>query len=302
MNKNNFTLVNIIRALRLPFVSVSILAFIFGSLIVRQNFNFINFLLGLVAVIATHLGANLINDYADSKSGVDWQDKNFYGFFGGSKLIQEGIFQEGLYLKSAIILFIISLIGIIILSINLKSIFCFISFLIILFMGWSYSHKPFYFSYHRLGELVIFILFGPAIVMGAYFIQTGIFPDLRSFVLSLPFGILTAAILFANEIPDYNDDIKSKKFNLVYLFGPNKSYIFYIILIASAFISIGVSVIFGFLNKFSLVSFILLVVVFKAVKILKYYYFNKINLINSSKLTILLHTLVSIILIISILL
>ncbi|MFA5096893.1 MAG: hypothetical protein WC478_06095, partial [Candidatus Omnitrophota bacterium] len=80
----------IIRALRLPFISASILPFVFGSLIARQDFNMLGFTLGLLAVIFTHLSANLINDYFDSKSGVDWRDGNFYGFFGGSKLIQEG--------------------------------------------------------------------------------------------------------------------------------------------------------------------------------------------------------------------
>ena len=78
---------NIIRALRLPFLSASILPFVFGSLVVRKQFNLPAFILGLMAAAFTHLSANLINDYADSKSGVDWQDKRFFGFFGGSKLI-----------------------------------------------------------------------------------------------------------------------------------------------------------------------------------------------------------------------
>ena len=75
----------------LPFLSASVLPFVFGSLIIRDNFNLAGFLLGLVAVMSTHLSANLINDYADSKSGADWQDRSFYGLFGGSKLIQEKV-------------------------------------------------------------------------------------------------------------------------------------------------------------------------------------------------------------------
>jgi 1,4-dihydroxy-2-naphthoate octaprenyltransferase len=62
---------NIIRALRFPFLCASVLPFVFGSLIQKHNFNLSGFLLGLVAVMGTHLSANLINDYADSKSGVD---------------------------------------------------------------------------------------------------------------------------------------------------------------------------------------------------------------------------------------
>ncbi|MCX5701432.1 MAG: 1,4-dihydroxy-2-naphthoate octaprenyltransferase, partial [Candidatus Omnitrophica bacterium] len=66
---------NIIRALRLPFLFASVLPFVFGSLIQKHNFNLSGFLWGLIAVIGAHLSANLINDYADSKSGVDWQDR-----------------------------------------------------------------------------------------------------------------------------------------------------------------------------------------------------------------------------------
>jgi len=94
---------NIIRAFRLPFLSASILPFIFGSLIKRGNFNLVGFLLGLVAASTTHLSANLLNDYADAKSGVDWRDRNFYKFFGGSKLIQEKVLSESFYLCAAVI-------------------------------------------------------------------------------------------------------------------------------------------------------------------------------------------------------
>jgi len=175
-NTSNYTFNNIIRALRLPFLTVSILPFIFGSLISRINFNFFIFFIGLACVMFTHLGANLINDYSDSKSGADWEDKRFYKFFGGSKLIQENVFTERFYLFASIFCFVISFCSTCILAIALKNLSIAWFYLIILFLGVSYSYKPLQFSYHRLGELVIFTLFGPAIVMGGYFLQTGIFP------------------------------------------------------------------------------------------------------------------------------
>ena len=74
----------IIRALRLPFITASILPFIAGSLLAQDDFSFLMFFLGLLTVVMTHLGANLINDYSDSRSGADWKDNKFYGLFGGS--------------------------------------------------------------------------------------------------------------------------------------------------------------------------------------------------------------------------
>ena len=48
----------IVQAFRLPFLSASILPFIFGSIVVKGNFNLIGFICGLlvVAVLKVHLG------------------------------------------------------------------------------------------------------------------------------------------------------------------------------------------------------------------------------------------------------
>ena len=61
--------------------------------------------------------------------------------------------------------------------------------------------------------------------MGAYFIQTRIFPSAKNFYLSLPFGFLTVALLFANEAPDFPQDVKVSKHNWVGIIGPGQAYI-----------------------------------------------------------------------------
>jgi 1,4-dihydroxy-2-naphthoate octaprenyltransferase len=288
---------NIIRALRLPFASASVLAFAFGSFINRDNFQLNSFLLGLVAAVATHLSANLINDYADSKSGADWQDKNFYSFFGGSKLIQEKVLSEKFYLYAA--LFCLSLAGlcVFLLIIILKSLIVIFLFTAIILLAFSYSHKPLQLSYRRLGEPVIFLLFGPVLVMGGYFIQTRIFPGLKSFILSLPFGFLTTAILFSNEVPDYADDKKAGKLTWVSLTGANRAFILYSVLIILAFLSILLGVFLKFMTSWALISWVLILPAMKAAGILKRYYTDKSRLMESSKLTIAVQALVSIFLV-----
>jgi 1,4-dihydroxy-2-naphthoate octaprenyltransferase len=292
---------NYIRAFRLAFVPASILPFILGSLLSKNNFSLWNFILGFIAVISTHLSANLINDYADSKSGLDWQDKKFYKFFGGSKLIQEGRLTEKFYFKLAVFFAIIGCISVIALSLVLHSPKIIIFYAAILFLGWSYSEKPLQLSYHYLGEAVIFILFGPVLVMGGYFIQTQIFPDIRSFMLSLPVGFLITAVLFANEIPDYAFDKNCSKFTWVSFLGQEKSFIIYALLSACAFVSIAANILIGYLNTISAVSFIFILPAFKAAGILEKQY-SKEGFIQSSKLAIITHTFVSIILIFSLVL
>lgn len=291
---------NLVRAFRLPFLSASVLPFIFGSLILRYDFDLLGFLLGLFAVIATHVSANLMNDYADSKSGADWKDKNFYQFFGGSKLIQENIFSEKFILISAMIAAVIACLCVVFLSLHLQHPIVIIFYFIIIFLSWSYSAKPIQFSYRRCGELLIFILFGPALVMGGYFIQTGIFPDLKSFMLSLPFGFLTTAILFSNEVPDFADDQKAGKKTLVGAWGRERDFLLYYFLSGLAFLSIVVNIFLGYSNAIVLFALGSVILTHKAAMILRKFPSDKMRLTESSRLAILTHVLTSLILIISI--
>lgn len=290
---------NFIRALRLAFIPASALPFVLGSLLAGKNLNILNFILGFTAVISTHLSANLINDYADSKSGLDWQDKKFYKFFGGSKLIQEGVLSERFYLKSAISFALLGIFSVFLLALIFKDPSIIGLYAVILFFSWSYSGKPLQLSYHRLGEAVIFFLFGPAAVMAGYFVQSRVSPDLRSLILSLPVGFLITAVLLANEIPDYAQDKSCGKLTWVSFLGKEKSYIIYALLVSLAFIGIAVNIAMGILSRKAFFSFIFILPALEATRILRKET-SKAGFIQSSKLTILTHTCVTVILIFSI--
>jgi 1,4-dihydroxy-2-naphthoate octaprenyltransferase len=287
----------IIRALRLPFLSASVLPFVFGSLIEKSIFNAAGFILGLVAISATHLSANLINDWADSKSGADAKDPRFFGFFGGSKLIQEKVLSERFYFNLGALFAVIAFICVIGLAFIQKSIFAVLVYFLIILLSWQYSARPLRFSYRFCGEIFIFLLFGPALVMGGYFIQAGVFPDLKSLILSLPFGFFTTAILFANEIPDYPEDKAAGKLTWVNILGQKRSYILYYLLMLAGFFSVSMAVYLKYLGLVSVASLFLIFLAGKAANILRLDYADKTKLIQSSKITIAIQALVSIILI-----
>jgi 1,4-dihydroxy-2-naphthoate octaprenyltransferase len=125
---------------------------------------------------------------------------------------------------------------------------------------------------------------------------------LKSFLLSVPFGIFTTAILFANEVPDFTDDQKVGKNTWVSLLGPNKSFLLYYLLQFTGFIFILINIAAGFLNHLSLVAFLFIIPMLRAATIIKNSSDNKIRLIQSSKLTICVQTFVSICLIVAVLL
>lgn len=189
---------HIVRALRLPFITASILPFTFGSLIVGRVFDSRRFLTGLIAVIATHLAANLMNDYADSRSGAYSIDPEFYGLFGGSKLIQRGVFTERFYLVLSLFFASVGVAAVVFLSVIMGRFDPVVYYSIIIATSYAYSVGPLSLSYRMAGEIASFILFGPVLVMGGYFIQSGIFPGLRVF---LP----AECSFFSNLIDDLAD-------------------------------------------------------------------------------------------------
>lgn len=287
----------IARALRLPFTTASALPFIFGSFFAGVHLNQTTFWLGLFAVVTAHLGANLINDYADSKSGADWYDKTSYQFFGGSKLIQEGVLTEKFYLMLAVLFSALSAFALMALALIQESALIIYGALFAILLSWAYSMRPLQLSYNRLGEVAIFILFGPAPVMGGYYLQTGIFPDLASFMVSLPFGLLTAAILYANEIPDSADDKRVGKYNMANSFTRERAYLGYYALSLLGLATIVLNTALGYLNAWSLLAVLTVVLVIKAATVLKNFPSEKMRLIESSKLSIIIQTLVSLVLI-----
>ena len=68
-----------------------------------------------------------------------------------------------------------------------------------------------------LGELTIFLTFGPLLTLGSFFAMSNSeveinFEAFKLFLLiGIPLGLLTTNILFINQYPDYKSDKKSDK-------------------------------------------------------------------------------------------
>ena len=83
-----------IQELRAPFFTASVVPILLGVAIAwarTGNFNWLLFLLTLVAGMLFHAGTNVANDYFDHRSGNDEINTEFVRpFTGGSRFIQEG--------------------------------------------------------------------------------------------------------------------------------------------------------------------------------------------------------------------
>ena len=230
------------------FTLASILPMVIVSLILSQtnSLSLINAILSIIGIICAHIFGNLYNDYFDVKSGTDENNSEYFNvgdkslmlrgaqISGGSRAVELGLITLKKTKILGNLMIIIALSCIIILSINIyfqtgsfDNIYgvCIIGFLG-LFLAYFYTAEPLKFSSRKgLGELTIFLTFGPLLTLGSFFAMSSTsieisFQLLQNFVLiGIPLGLLTTNILFINQFPDFTSDKKSNKINLVVLFG-----------------------------------------------------------------------------------
>ena len=233
---------------RLPFTSASILPiFAVGAYFAGTGdnlFNITNFILCLLGVMIAHLSSNVLNDYFDVKDGTDEENSDYFQqVSGGSRAIELGLITLNGTKKLGFILTTIALIigGIILFSTNPANInSVIICALAGLFLGYFYTAPPFRLVARKgLGELTIFLTFGPLITLGtAFAIFDGDLASTEHLInclyIGIPMGLLTTNILLINEFPDMESDQKTHKNHLVVTFGKeNSRWIYLFILVLS---------------------------------------------------------------------
>jgi 1,4-dihydroxy-2-naphthoate octaprenyltransferase len=84
--------------------------------------------------------------------------------------------------------------------------------------GIAYTGGPYPLGYHGLGEPFVFVFFGLIATMGSYYVQA-LRLTMLSFWAAIPMGLLTVAILVANNLRDAESDRRAGKRTLVARFG-----------------------------------------------------------------------------------
>ncbi len=99
----------------------------------------------------------------------------------------------------------------------------------------AYSGGPLPFGYYGLGDLAVFIFFGPVAVCGTYFIQA---KSIDQLVLwsSIPMGLLITAILVVNNLRDIGSDAAAGKRTFAVRIGPHGARIEFSLCLAAAYL------------------------------------------------------------------
>jgi 1,4-dihydroxy-2-naphthoate polyprenyltransferase len=227
-----------LRATRLPFLTGSCFPVVVAAALAyftEHTWNFLLFGLTLLGVAALQMGANLINDYYDS-FGSDPLNLNYTPFSGGSRVIQNGqMTQEQVRVMAYLMLSLGVGCGLALVFLGRPWVAAI--GLLGLAAAVLYSAKPVQFMSGGLGELIIFLAFGPLLSWGAYYVQTGKL-SLLGAVVSLPLAFLITAIIWINEFPDLSADVAAAKRHLVARLGLRLSRWVYAGLMIAPFVSL----------------------------------------------------------------
>ncbi|HOL88129.1 MAG TPA: 1,4-dihydroxy-2-naphthoate octaprenyltransferase [Anaerohalosphaeraceae bacterium] len=199
----------------------------------------------LAASLAIHAGTNLVNEYFDFLKGVDRPDTR-----GGSRVLPEGLLTPGAVLKAGLICFALTaLLGLWFVQLRGRPIL--LLGLIGMAGGFFYTGFPFFLKYRGFGDPMVFVLMGPLMVIGSFYVLTGTYSHSVLWV-SLPVGCLVAAILSANNLRDIEDDTRAGIQTTACLLGFRLAKLEYAALVLAAFGITAVLIILNILPALSL--------------------------------------------------
>jgi 1,4-dihydroxy-2-naphthoate octaprenyltransferase len=254
------------------------------------------FLLVMLGLLLNHIALNMTDDYYDFRHLVDifaTEGKNPYT--GGSGLLSSALIQPQ-RMRDVFIIFYIIAIGIgVFLSIQRGVL---ILFLLVFgfFCAFFYTAPPIRFGYRGLGEFAQLLCFGPAIGVGTYYVQTQRI-SWEAFWGTLPFGIMLFSMITINEIPDYFEDRKGGKLNLVARYGRETGVWLFIMSLLSAYGVILIGVILRKIPILGLISLLTLPLAYKTVSILRAHYQEPIKMAPANLGMICTHNFTAILLI-----
>jgi 1,4-dihydroxy-2-naphthoate octaprenyltransferase len=183
----------------------------------------------LLVALLLQIGANLANDVFDYYRGAD-----AHGRLGPTRVTQAGLLTPRQVLAGMWLVFgLAALLGAYllwvagwpVLIIGLSAIVAAI----------AYTGGPIPYGYYGLGDLLVFIFFGPVAVCGTYFVQAGTVSRLALWA-SLPMGFLITAILVVNNLRDLHTDRAAGKHTLAVRLGEAGARAEFIVCVAAAYL------------------------------------------------------------------
>ncbi|MDR2710854.1 MAG: prenyltransferase [Burkholderiales bacterium] len=228
----------------------ALVIFVYVFFLSRHDALEVHWLLGVLAIIGAvifQISSNLISDYFDYIHGVDREDT-----FGSSRLLVNGIFKpRTIFWYGVSFLAFGALLGLYLASQTGWP-------LLVMGVLGSFAASFYYlFKSRALGDTLIFLVYGPLISLGVFYVMTGLL-DWRIIALSLPIAFITVNILHANNTRDIAHDKRANIKTSAMLLGVRASVFKYKLLLALTYLLMAVLTVAGVLPWAALCVFLTL--------------------------------------------
>ena len=191
-----------------------------------EKINWSNAFLALVVSLFLQIAVNFANDYSDGVRGTDTHR------IGPVRLVASGLASASSVKAAALISFLIAAIAGFVLALTISP-WLFLVGATSIWAAWGYTGGKKPYGYFGFGELSVFIFFGLVATVGSYYIQTEQF-NWQIFLLALPVGTLSCAILAINNLRDLPQDKLVGKRTMAVRIGEKNTRVFFMLLLVNA--------------------------------------------------------------------
>lgn len=193
------------------------------------SYSMVTAIICVIGIAFAHLGMNLLDDWFDyHKGSAQAREKVASEGFRG-RMVKYPYITSGkatpkqLLIATSIFLGIAAICGCIVIAIRGWEILYWMIGGFVL--GYSYSGDPLKLGYRGLGEMVIFLMFGPLLMTGMYYAITGVI-TYKIIWLSIAVGLLVTNIVYSHSVLDSIPDRKMGKRTMAHLMGSDKGMLF----------------------------------------------------------------------------
>jgi 1,4-dihydroxy-2-naphthoate octaprenyltransferase len=226
--------------------------------------DWLNFGLAVLGLIIAHAANNMTNDYFDLEGGVD-TDEYARALYAPHPILGGLISKRGLL--GAILaanLIDAAIMGVLILRTGWTVL---IFALLGLFISVFYVAPPIKLKHHGLGEPGVFIVWGPLMIGGTYFVTAGEMPPPGVWLACIPYALVVTTVLIGKHIDKREvDQVKGIR-TLPVILGDRASKILNVSLMISYYVLVAALVLTGTLGVWTLLVFLALPRLVRALKI-----------------------------------